>query len=81
MTNSWKCEKCDKKYTKKGTLREHIKLEHENLEQGTTCVFCGNVISHSLKQSHIHRHIQEKWFKCELCDKEFFTSNQKYAHI
>uniref|UniRef100_A0A1Q3F1B2 Putative c2h2-type zn-finger protein n=1 Tax=Culex tarsalis TaxID=7177 RepID=A0A1Q3F1B2_CULTA len=78
---SWQCEKCDRSFKKKNSLKIHMHRhktpEDEVVEDENglcTCPDCGKVFSDkNYYHSHKRRHKAKKlaWYKCKYCDKNF----------
>ena len=77
------CSYCGKILKSEITLREHIKLWHEEFstEQNHVCQQCDFKTHHEvlLKRHIYHRH--ERKQKCEHCGKLFTCLSQMYCHI
>lgn len=71
------CGICDKIYSSITALYKHIKHTHE-LPKAVSCVFCGAVLTEkSSLFNHLLRHIDERRFRCELCNKSFTSFIRK----
>ena len=68
----FKCESCEKSFSQKGYLKNHIKRVHEG-RKDYKCEFCGKSFSERQKlEIHISMvHEGHKDYKCESCGKSF----------
>ena len=73
MIKEFRCKTCDKTYTTKGRLNNHILSIHKEI--GEKCRLCDNFFENSknLKQ-HIKNYHQKTFCGiCKQCDKQFFN--------
>ena len=75
--NIYKCDKCEKTYTKKRDLKSHILIVHEK-ENPFCCDLCkkgfANAASLKLHVKRVHTGTQdepENTYECKKCDKIF----------
>ena len=75
-----KCDKCDFKTPRKGTMMLHITNRHSRVSL-ITCHTCGKKIKSFSYQKHLMRHTAPtEVINCEICGKEL-KSKQLKAHI
>ncbi|XP_055593488.1 zinc finger protein 776-like [Uranotaenia lowii] len=75
----FKCEQCDKSYSVKRNLIEHISHKHENISYG--CLICGKTfVSRDVLRTHTKLHLNQE-FRCELCDQVFQQSIYLKKHM
>lgn len=86
------CAYCDKWYSSKCSLYEHIKNIHTNTEVEHRCQICGflSTTAKALKKHILFNHDVVRKHKCNLCDKAFKRPldlkvcqywNFKYIHM
>ena len=78
---SFQCEKCNRKYTSKGNLRDHMRVH--NPEDQYNCAYCDQKFTH---KTNLKRHIQamhtdDRPFKCDRCAKPFVEKRRLKAHL
>ncbi len=67
-----KCTTCNKSNSSKYGLSAHIGKYHKYVGW-VSCLFCGLVCSGTSRlYDHVRSHIQEKPYRCKICDKDFF---------
>ena len=68
-----KCDFCDKTFTRKYNMINHVKYIHENMvEKKYQCDFCDKTLTKSSLRSHINLvHEEAKKGICNLCGKEY----------
>ena len=67
------CELCKNQFTKKGSLKRHIKTHTK--EKEFNCSHCKNTFDRKdVLRNHMRKHTGEKPFKCGLCGKAFSRS-------
>ena len=67
------CELCKNQFTKKGSLKRHIKTHTKDKE--FNCSYCKNTFDRKdVLRNHMRKHTGEKPFKCGLCGKAFSRS-------
>ena len=75
------CDKCEKTFTSKDTLRKHYSLKHDLNGKKIECGFCMKTFT---KNSSLKRHVQsvhEKTrFKCDTCEKQFSCHDHVQRH-
>ena len=79
-TKEHKCELCSKTFEISFNLRRHIKTVHQS--QSVLCNLCNKSLRKENLPYHIRSvHNQEKNYKCEYCEKEFFYKKTFIEHI
>uniref|UniRef100_A0A8C1WQ49 C2H2-type domain-containing protein n=1 Tax=Cyprinus carpio TaxID=7962 RepID=A0A8C1WQ49_CYPCA len=74
------CQQCDKRYTKKGNLKVHIRV-HAG-ETPYTCTQCGKgFYQQGSFIVHMRIHSGEKPFSCQQCGKCFTKKGTLKCHI
>ena len=75
-------EECDRTFTEKKRMLEHVHVIHMNIR--SPCTICGKMLAN--KQS-VERHIvvhhvgnQSRIFKCQFCDEEFVDQYKLGGH-
>eukprot|EP01084_Bolivina_argentea_P156514 272798_1 len=76
----YKCDKCDKAFTVRCNLKQHISSVHTK-EKKFKCKHCGRgfIRSDRLKE-HERTHTGEKPLKCPFCEQHFATSGRLNKH-
>ena len=72
--NSTRCDPCQRNYSSKGNLEQHIKRKHSTVEM-VKCHLCGKDCIPSSFKKHLDTHVKTMDFKCEPCGKEFKHEN------
>ena len=77
----FKCTQCDKAYTTKNKLTEHIELKHSGRKMHE-CYVCGAGFTHKLmRDSHMLSHSTgKKLFDCETCGARFIYEANLRLH-
>ena len=80
MLDIGKCERCDKFFTRKYSVRTHFKMIHEKTE-AERCDLCGkSYVSKGYLKTHMETvHVKMKAYKCDSCDKS--DPSVKYCPI
>ena len=74
------CNQCEKSYSTKAILIEHIEKVHENVRHN--CDQCGKSFSgKSSLRRHIRHEHENVQFKCEQCDRSFYDTSHLKSHI
>ena len=78
------CQWCDKWFTRKDALKQHIENNHEDGEY--PCDECSMVCTSNTRlynhKYRIHRKPEmEKNIECDQCDKKFFNKSELLTHI
>jgi uncharacterized Zn-finger protein len=67
-----KCDFCDKRYSCRKTVNEHVRLVHSEKPEPVKCPKCDKLCSDQAKlNKHMVLHTDK--FKCEICGKTFVT--------
>ena len=75
----FKCELCDKSYTKLGSFNRH--LEIHSAEKQFSCKFCDKMFSRrSAMLEHLRTHTGEKPYKCKTCRHSFHSQSNLARH-
>ncbi|KOB70867.1 Uncharacterized protein OBRU01_15183 [Operophtera brumata] len=65
------CSHCDKRFIGMAGLRSHIKV-HVEKRPRYGCDMCGKYfLSQTILARHISRHLYEKRYECDICNKRF----------
>lgn len=79
ISESYKCEKCHKRYTKKLNLKIH---QHIHSEVKFTCKICRKTFSnYSRLKFHTINHTKERSHVCEVCRKAFYLRRHLQSHL
>ena len=82
----YKCDQCDQDFSRKGSLKEHIRTKHQ-IVQKLVCPICHWESSNSIYlKKHIKRMHQVKTIPCGKCSQMFATvgmlnSHKKQVHV
>ena len=69
----FKCDQCDKDFSKKGGLKRHIQTQHETTKK-TICHICQKDFPNEIYlKNHIYSIHAEKKMQCDACPKMFGT--------
>lgn len=75
----FRCQYCAKGFSLRRKLEEHL-TRHTGLPVAV-CKICGfKAMSYYGLQGHMNRHI-EKTFKCEICNKTYYTQHILNRHF
>ena len=80
----YQCEKCPKIFTQIASLRDHIKVKHnEEVEEGThKCNMCDKVYQYrAALRSHKQIVHEGKRIECQLCDKSYTDYGALKKHM
>ena len=72
------CEKCVKTFSKKRSLRDHMRYKHG---EASSCKLCSKTFLSKVKlKCHESIHTSHKYF-CNICDRGFFMKQNKARHM
>ena len=75
----FKCQTCDKRYSSKKSLNQHIKIHDES--NAFKCDVCLKVFSNQKDfNRHYRIHTGEKPFACQVCNKKFSRKDYLVRH-
>ena len=78
----FKCDYCDKRYTRRDNLNRHIKTHRGAGKKPFRCNHCDyRGISESHLKIHVRVHTGERPFKCDHCEKRFKTRGNMKRHM
>ena len=78
----FKCDYCDKRYTRRDNLNRHIKTHRGAGKKPFRCNHCDyRGISESHLKIHVRVHTGERPFKCDHCEKRFKTRGNVKRHM
>ena len=80
----FKCNICDKDFTRNAHLKRHKQINHEGVKTPTaevSCDQCGNIFAnkYSLKK-HVKKVHEVKQYECEVCGKQFHKNHLLKVH-
>lgn len=80
----FKCDLCDKDFTRNAHLKRHKQINHEGLKpcnQELKCDQCGSKFAnkYSLKK-HVKKTHEVKQYFCDICDKSFHKNHLLRVH-
>ena len=74
-----KCDYCDKRYSCRKTVNDHMKLVHLSKPEPVECPECGKICGDRSKlNKHMVLHTDK--FKCKICAKTFVTITMLKRH-
>ena len=78
----FQCQICDRNFSRKGQLSDHIKTVHEKKKpfKCDLCTFC-SISNRDLKGHIIAVHQKIKQFECEKCHFEFSYKDNLIRHL
>ena len=78
---SWKCEFCNKSFSKKHHLKRHVEQVHSD-SRPYTCQYC-NISFKDKYNLKVHEriHTGEKPFQCHICNRSFNQKSALNAHV
>ena len=84
--NPFKCGLCSNTFIYWKLFRKHEKHYHSQPESKHifkyNCTECDFVSDDKTEfQTHMHRHMNVKWYKCNVCAMAFFTQSQLTNHL
>ncbi|KAL1402465.1 hypothetical protein pipiens_019743 [Culex pipiens pipiens] len=80
-TKNTVCEICGSRFTRKESLKMHVKRVHEGYRPHE-CSLCGLKFSLiCLLKRHMYTHTGEKPFKCQLCPQAYAQTNDLVKHV
>ena len=78
----FKCTQCDKAYTSKSSLTEHIERKHSDGKTAHECPVCGaGFVRGCMRDSHMLSHSAGKLFDCETCGARFMYEANLRRHL
>jgi hypothetical protein len=82
-TKEFKCDHCDKEFSQKGSLMEHIKRLHKKMAlQKMTQYSCDLCVFTSCSKQVMSKHSDDFHFwNCHLCDEAFSVKSSLVCHI
>ena len=78
----FKCDYCDKRYTRRDNLNRHIKTHRGAGKKPFKCNDCDyRCVSGAHLKIHVRVHTGERPFKCDYCGKRFKTRGNMNRHV
>ncbi len=74
------CPQCEKTFTHKGNLRDHIKI-HIGVKPYACCLCGKSFIDKGHLNDHMRIHTGEKPYACHLCGKSFTCKGSLSGHM
>ena len=78
----FQCDQCNKQYSRKDNLKQHIDTVHEGKKSVFACDHCNKQYS---QKGHLNQHIASvhdgKKFDCDQCNKQFYYKTHLNRHI
>jgi uncharacterized C2H2 Zn-finger protein len=76
------CDDCGKRFSNRQTLQRH-KILHTNIRDDIECPSCPALFKdrRSLKQHKALKHFGEKNFMCDVCERWFGNTCNRYLFI
>ena len=74
------CDKCDKRFTQKYALTDHIRSEHSNIK--LECPMCNLTFQKRTEwtKHKIIAHSTDARYACQFCDKRFGSESDRMSH-
>lgn len=74
------CPKCDKKFSRKNQLKQHVRMHSE--ARPFICELCGRGYKHAHDlRNHKYVHTGELPYECQFCKKKFQDKGNKNSHV
>ena len=78
IIHCFNCKECNLSFENKSRLKKHVNEKHQKKIECYTCnITC---ISNIDLEVHMITHKQPKFFKCDLCDKDFYLKWRLTKH-
>ena len=75
------CQVCDKHYSTKYVLDNHVKSEHMGMKKSFMCPICGKSFTQKTSyRQHANVHAGIRPYVCDVCGKSFSYENALKAH-
>ncbi|KAH3785034.1 hypothetical protein DPMN_163117 [Dreissena polymorpha] len=77
------CEKCGKGYISRCSLDEHINIKHsQNTDYKLKCTHCSlTFVRNRFLEQHVNKvHLNVQPYKCDFCDKKFYSEYYQDQH-
>ena len=78
----FQCDQCNKQYSRRDNLKQHIDTVHEGKKSVFACDHCNKQYS---QKGHLNQHIASvhdgKKFDCDHCNKQFYYKTHLNRHI
>ena len=76
---SVECKKCSESFSNRQNMINHINAAHKNMFKCPKCIFEGKSLS-EIDKHMLENHGTEKEFKCDNCEKSYFTEFRLKKH-
>ncbi|CAL8138712.1 unnamed protein product [Orchesella dallaii] len=78
----YECRTCAKTFVTSGERSRHVKSHTKNAKKNYICGVCGSqfYVKKDL-DTHIRRHIMEKPYQCNHCEKDFVSIGERIVHL